>query len=59
MEKRIRTDEAQKKRVELRLHTNYSAEDGMQRISVSIRFPTRKPVRGVRDWKRSSGSCSV
>ena len=33
--------------------------NSMQRISVSIRFPMRKPVRGVRDWKRSPGSCSV
>ena len=37
MEKRIRTDEAQKKRVELRLHTNYSAEDGILDISEAIR----------------------
>ena len=37
MEKRIRIDEAQKKRVELRLHTNYSAEDGILDISEAIR----------------------
>ena len=37
MEKRIRIDEAQKKRVELRLHTNYSEEDGILDISEAIR----------------------